>query len=103
MKRGLYFSLCILLLSAFAFPQTATKVGFRALQVDAGKVIGEIRSFQGVNGPPTPVMAGLPTLIQQYKQLRINQVRTHDFMGPTEVESKFVLGNGALTWLIPDN
>src|SRR6185437_3764149 len=103
MKRALYFSLCILLLSALVFPQTTNHVGFRALQVDAGKVIGQIRSFQGVNGPPTPVMARLPTLIQQYKQLRIDQVRTHDFMGPTEIDSKFVLGNGALTWLIPDN
>ena len=103
MKRALYLPLCSLLLTALAFPQTASHVGFRPLQVDAGKVIGEIRSFQGLNGPPTPVMAGLPTLIRQYKQLRIDQVRTHDFMGPTEIDSKFVLGNGALTWLIPDN
>jgi hypothetical protein len=66
-------------------------------------VIGEIRSFQGLNGLPTPVMAGLPTLLQQYKDLRVNQVRTHDAMGPSEIDSKFVLGNGELAWLIPDN
>jgi xylan 1,4-beta-xylosidase len=103
MKRGLYFALCILLLSVLAVSQAANHLGFRTLQIDAGKVIGQIRSLQGVNGPPTPVMAGFPALIEQYKQLRIDQVRTHDFMGPTEIDSKFVLGNGALTWLIPDN
>jgi hypothetical protein len=29
-------------------------------------------------------------------------VRTHGFIGPTEIDSKFVLGNGFLTWLIPN-
>jgi xylan 1,4-beta-xylosidase len=95
--------ICVMLLCSLAFSQQKTKGGFRSLQVDAGKVIGEIRSFQGLNGPPSPVMSGLPTLIEQYKKLRVDQVRTHDFMGPTEIDSKFVLGNGALTWLIPDN
>lgn len=94
----------VLVLSALsqgALSQQKTD-GFRPLRVDAGKIIGEIRSFQGLNGPPSPVMAGLPTLIEQYKKLRIDQVRTHDFMGPTEIDSKFAFGNGALTWLIPD-
>jgi hypothetical protein len=71
--------------------------------VDAGKVIGEIRSFQGLNGPPSPVMAGLPTLVEQYKALRINQVRTHDSMGPTDIDAHFDIGNGELAWLIPDD
>jgi hypothetical protein len=56
--------------------------------VDASKVIGEIHSFQGLNGPPTPVMAGLPDLVERYKELRVGQVRTHDFMGPSEIDSK---------------
>jgi len=93
----------LLLCAAAAFAQDATNVGFRSLHVDASKVTGEIRSFQGVNGPPSPLMAGLPNLVQQYKELRINQVRTHDFMGPTEIDSKFDLANGLLTWLIPDS
>ncbi len=97
------FCLCLLLLCASAVPQDAPNSGFRSLNLDAGKVIGEIRSFQGLNGPPSPVMAGLPTLVQQYRDLRINQVRTHDAMGPSEIDSKFVLGNGELAWLIPDN
>jgi xylan 1,4-beta-xylosidase len=100
--RGSHF-LPLLLCAAAAFAQDATHAGFRTLHVDASKVTGEIRSFQGVNGPPSPLMAGLPNLVQQYKDLRINQVRTHDFMGPTEIDSKFDLANGLLTWLIPDS
>jgi hypothetical protein len=67
------------------------------LQVDAGNVIGELRSFQGLNGPPSPVMAGLPDLVQQYNDLSVSQVRNHDFMGPTEIDSKFTQGNSFLT------
>ena len=66
-------------------------------------MIGEIHSFQGLNGPPTPVMAGLPDLVEQYKELRVGQVRTHDFMGPTEIDSKFDQDNSFLAWLIPDS
>lgn len=94
---------CLLLLCTPAVPQDTSNSGFRSLNVDAGTVIGEIRSFQGLNGLPSPVMAGLPTLVQQYKDLRVNQVRTHDAMGPSEIDSKFLFGNGELAWLIPDN
>ncbi len=97
-----YFLLALLLCSA-AFAQSPGNDGFRSLQVDAGKVIGEIHSFQGLNGPPTPVMAGLPNLVEQYKDLRVDQVRTHDFMGPTEIDSKFDQNNSFLAWLIPDS
>jgi xylan 1,4-beta-xylosidase len=95
--------LCLLLLCAAGFTQDAPNRGFRSLRVDASNVIGEIRSFQGVNGPPSPLMTGLPNLVQQYKDLRVNQVRTHDFMGPTEIDSKFEQGNGLLAWLVPDS
>jgi hypothetical protein len=78
------------------------QTGFRTLQVDAGKVVGEIRSLQGLNGQPTPVMAELPNLVRQYRELRIDVVRTHDFMGPTDVDAKFDSKNGDLAWLIPD-
>ena len=102
MKNIVRYSFCFLILVVALFTQDTTHAGFRSLNVDAGKVIGEIHSFQGLNGLPSPVMAGLPNLIQQYKDLRVNQVRTHDAMGPTEIDSKFVLGNGELAWLIPD-
>ena len=103
--KKISFALFILPLDAHCLPylpRTPPTRDFDPYNVDAGKVIGEIRSFQGLNGLPSPVMAGLPNLVQQYKDLRINQVRTHDAMGPTEIDSKFVLGNGELAWLIPD-
>ncbi len=103
MKALLAYRLCLMALAIATSAQNINQTGFRSLHVDAGKVIGEIRSFQGLNGPPSPVMAGLPSLIEQYKDLRVDQVRTHDFMGPTEIDSKFDLDNGLLTWLIPDN
>jgi hypothetical protein len=103
MKRlsGIFLLLFLSCLSASA--QSPTSNGFRSLHVDAGKVIGEIRSFQGLNGQPTPVMAGLPNLVRQYKELRVDQVRTHDFMGPTEIDSKFEYTNKDLADLIPDS
>jgi xylan 1,4-beta-xylosidase len=103
MKIISHYLFCLLMLVVAGFAQDTSHAGFRSLQVDAGKVIGQIRSFQGLNGPPSPVMAGLPNLVEQYKYLRINQVRTHDAMGPSEIDSKFILGNGELAWLIPDN
>src|SRR5580692_4535149 len=104
MKRHiLQYSISVLLLFAGCFAQDTTHAGYRTLHVDAGKVVGVIRSFQGLNGPPSPVMAGFPTLVQQYKDLRINQVRTHDSMGPTDIDAHFDIGNGDLAWLIPDD
>lgn len=94
--------LCFLLICAATFSLNPTNSGFRALHVDAGKVSGEIRSFQGLNGPPSPVMMGLPSLVPQYRGLRVNQVRTHDFMGPGEIDSHFDESNPLLAWLIPD-
>jgi xylan 1,4-beta-xylosidase len=96
------YGLFLLLLCTPSLTQDMSNSEFRSFNVDAGKVIGEIRSFQGLNGPPSPVMAGLPTLVQQYKDLRVDQIRTHDAMGPSEIDSKFVLGNPELAWLIPD-
>jgi hypothetical protein len=94
--------LFLTLFCSVAFPQSPGD-GFRSLQVDASKVIGEIHSFQGLNGPPTSVMVGLPDLVERYKELRVGQVRTHDFMGPTEIDSKFDQDNSFLAWLIPDS
>jgi xylan 1,4-beta-xylosidase len=102
MKIGLRYSF-FLMLAVAGFAQDTTPPGYRSLNLDAGKVIGEIRSLQGLNGLPSPVMAGLPNLLQQYKDLRVDQVRTHDAMGPTEIDSKFVFRNGDLAWLIPDD
>jgi xylan 1,4-beta-xylosidase len=75
----------------------------RTLYVDASQVTGRIRSFQGVNGPPTPVMEGLPDLVGQYNDLHIDMVRTHDFMGPTEIDTRFVIDDPMLAWLVPNS
>src|SRR5271156_5558404 len=102
MKGLCRFLLCLLLICAAAFGQNNSKKSFRYLWVDYGKTNGTIRSFQGLNGPPSPLMEGLPDLAKQYKDLDIDLVRTHDFMGPTEIDSKFEQDNAFLTWLIPD-
>ncbi len=86
-----------------AFAQDSAQSGFRTLHIDASKVTGTIRSFQGLNGTPSPVMAGLPNLVKQYKDLRISQVRTHDVMGPTDIDAHFDQANAQLAWLIPDD
>lgn len=85
------------------FVSSTTIAQLRAVHVDAGKVTGQIRSFQGVNGQPTPVMEGLPNLVKQYKDLRIDMVRTHDFMGPTEIDSRFSNDDPLLAWLVPNS
>jgi xylan 1,4-beta-xylosidase len=102
MKYVSFLALLAAVSCSTVLSQNRAPEGFRDLQVDAGKVIGEIRSFQGLNGPPSPVMAGLPDLVDQYRDLRVNQVRTHDFMGPTDIDARFDYRNGPLAWLVPD-
>jgi xylan 1,4-beta-xylosidase len=102
MKTLLGFSLGALICCA-AFIRDSNEAGFRPLHIDAANIIGELHSLQGLNGPPSPVLAGLPNLVHQYKDLRVDQVRTHDFMGPTEIDSKYDQSNPFLVWLIPDS
>ena len=59
----------------------------RAVVVDASKVAGTIRSLQGVNLGPLHTQPGLPDLTAQYRDLRVDIIRTHDFFGPTDVDS----------------
>jgi xylan 1,4-beta-xylosidase len=102
MKR-LVCVLLFLLPGSVVIAQTATSNGFRRLKIDAGKIIGDIHDFQSLNGGPMPAMADLPNLSKQYKGLRVNLVRTHDMMGPTDIDAKFEFTNSDLAWLIPDN
>ena len=101
MKRSTTAALASLLICAAGFAQTPADNQFRTLAVDAGKVMGAIRSFQAVNGQPTPVIAGLPNVVQQYREMRIDMVRTHDMMGPTDIDARFSLKDPGLTWLVP--
>ncbi len=110
MKRISFFSFVFLLVVVCTFvtaqtpnaPQSEARTSFRVIQVDAGKVTGKIRSFQGLNGPPHPIMEGLPDLVQQYRDLRIDSIRTHDIMGPTDVAAHYSTDRPLLIWLVPD-
>lgn len=93
-------ALLLLAVPFFAIPAHSQK--FRSLRIDAAKDAGHIRSFQGLNGPPYPIMDGLPNLVEQYRELRVDQVRTHDFMGPTEIDSRYLYHDENLASLIPD-
>lgn len=61
----------------------------RAVRVDAAKVIGTIRSLQGVNGGPAPLRPPLADASRQYRELRIDLVRTHDLFGPTDIDARW--------------
>lgn len=102
MKTISIFSLMLALACSAVWAQGSGPAGYRALEVDAGNVIGEIHDFQGLNGQPTPVLAGLPNLVRQYKELRASLVRTHDMMGPTDIDATFKFDNVWQAWLIPD-
>ena len=60
----------------------------RTVQVDGAKVIGKIRSLQGVGGAPVSAQDSFD-VTRQYKDLRIDLVRTHDFFGPTDIDAKW--------------
>lgn len=83
--------------------QGSSSTGYRALQVDAANVAGTIRDLQGLNGQPTPVLKGLPNLVRQYRELRTSLVRTHDMMGPADIDATFKFDNIWQVWLIPDD
>jgi hypothetical protein len=60
----------------------------RTVQVDAAKVTGTIRSLQGVGGAPVSSRHTFD-VTRQYRDLRIDLVRTHDFFGPTDIDAKW--------------
>src|ERR1700758_3330519 len=108
MYKWIFTLLVSISLGGFGFCQATSKdqhssnPQFREIHVDASKVKGTIRSFQGVNGTPTPIIDGLPDVTQQYKDLRIDMIRTHDTMGPTDVDAYYSTDNLLLAWLVPD-
>jgi hypothetical protein len=60
----------------------------RTVRVDAAKVTGTIRSLQGVGGAPVS-FRGAWDVSRQYRDLRIDLVRTHDFFGPTDIDARW--------------
>jgi hypothetical protein len=71
------------------------------VQVDAAKVTGTIRSLQGVNLGPLHTQPGLPDLMAQYRDLRIDTIRAHDFFGPTDSDAH-PKDRGAALAIFPD-
>jgi xylan 1,4-beta-xylosidase len=74
----------VLLMPGFTWAQPLNLV------VDAAQVTGVIRSFQGVNCGPAPFMPGLADVSRQYRDLRIDLVRVHDFFGPGDIDARWV-------------
>ena len=65
----------------------ATDTPPQPVVVDAAKSSGTIRSLQGVNLGPFHTQPGFPDLTAQYRDLRIDTIRAHDFFGPTDIDS----------------
>ncbi len=88
---NLIFNWAALLGSSFVLVSTVSLgASLREVHVDAAKVTGQIRSFQGVNCGPAPLVPGkLADVTTQYKDVRIDLVRTHDFFGPTDVDARW--------------
>jgi xylan 1,4-beta-xylosidase len=66
----------------------AANSGFRSVEVDAGRVTGKIRSFQGVNGGPLSLAPNGPDYTRQYKELRIVMIR-NDYFGPLDIDARW--------------
>lgn len=58
--------------------QAAAAGGLRNVTVDASRIVGSIRSLQGVSGTPLPGDDSHPDLTAQEQALGVNIVRTHD-------------------------
>ena len=74
----------------------------REIRVDASRVIGRLRSLQGVNGAPAPNfhkperfafggwnVPGDTDATAGYGEARIDLIRTHDAYGPGDIDARF--------------
>lgn len=61
------------------------------ISIDCNKIDGEIKIFGDINAGPLPIhyVKNGVELTQQYNQIGINFVRTHDFYGPTDISNIF--------------
>src|SRR5579871_583337 len=67
--------------------------GYRTLNVDASKVSGKIRSFQGVDDGPAPMNPADADLTRQFKDLHIDFVREDGLFGPGDIDSRWTEAN----------
>lgn len=59
------------------------------IEADYSKEIGKIRSLQGVNAGPLPLRANEAPLYEQYTQIGVDYVRTHDVWGAFDINVVF--------------
>ena len=59
------------------------------IEVDFSRTIGRIRSLQGINAGPLPQRPLEAPLHEQYKQIGVNFVRTHDVRGAFDINVVF--------------
>jgi xylan 1,4-beta-xylosidase len=64
-------------------------ISLREVRVDASRVMGTIRSFQGVNGAPVPLRPGLVNVSAAFRDVGVDLVRTHDYFGPADIDAKW--------------
>lgn len=66
----------------------AAPPGYRDINVDAARVTGTIRSFQGVNGGPLSLARRGTDYTPQYKALHIDLIR-NDYFGPLDIDARW--------------
>ena len=59
------------------------------IEVDFSQTVGRIRSLQGINAGPLPQRPLEAALHEQYKQIGVNYVRTHDVRGAFDINVIF--------------
>ncbi len=65
------------------------------ISIDCNKTDGIIKKFAGINCGPLGQAKGVD-LTEQYKQIGIDFIRTHDFYGPTDISSIFPNWNASV-------
>ncbi|MGP7795581.1 GH39 family glycosyl hydrolase [Sphingomonas sp. CLY1604] len=74
---------------SFAPRVAAASAAHKTLDVDVGSSKGRIRNLQGVNRGPIADWDH-PDLTKQYRELRVSMIRTHDFYGAFDIDSRYL-------------
>jgi xylan 1,4-beta-xylosidase len=90
------FALMIGLAITTSFCVAQTTGSMRAITVDAGKTMGQLKPFRGVSGPPDTTslpkeMERPPSLVRHnissgYRSASVNLIRTHDSNGAADID-----------------
>lgn len=83
MKKFVVFAAIFLL-----FPFHTINYNGISINIDCNSINGKIKFFGDINDGPLPVGNGAD-ITEQYREIGINFIRTHDFYGPTDISSIF--------------